>query len=278
LCDAATKAAKGTADELWSIPNLRKIIASRCLSLHERWITWASKIEAAGGKPDFQKLLRFLYEQVAEWGSLFAENKTKVEEKKSESDHRVRNDKPIPKSSLGSEVKPKDPVGGPNTQRQWGPCDCCKTGNHRYADCTVFMSKTPQERLSFIRQSNRCRNCFSPRRMPIREKVYAIYTVWLAKVNITLFYMTLVKTKGHQPRRQQTCVLVQVIKIRKGLPIVAVKVTNPINGKTENTYAMLDGGSEFSIIDQSLAKRLGVKTNKEEMTVTTLEFTTKREQ
>jgi hypothetical protein len=80
LCDAATKVAKGTADELWWIPNLRKIIASGCPSLRERWITRASKIEAAGGKPDFQKLLHFLYEQVAEWGSLFAEKKTKVEE------------------------------------------------------------------------------------------------------------------------------------------------------------------------------------------------------
>ena len=57
-------------------------------------------------------------------------------------------------------------------------------------------------------------------------------------------------------------------------PIVAVKVTNCINGKTEKTYAMLDGGSEFSIIDQSLAKKLGVETTKEEMTVTTLEYTT----
>jgi hypothetical protein len=37
---------------------------------------------------------------------------------------------------------------------------------------------------------------------------------------------------------------------------------------------MLDGGSEFSIIDQSLAKKLGVETRKEGMTVTTLDSTT----
>jgi hypothetical protein len=60
-------------------------------------------------------------------------------------------------------------------------------------------------------------------------------------------------------------------------PIVAVKVTNPTNGKVEKTYAMLDGGSEFSIIDQSLAKSLGVETAKELMTITTLNSTTQKD-
>jgi hypothetical protein len=145
LCDATTKAPKGGADELWSIPNLRKIIASRCPSLRGRWITWASKIEAAGGKPDFQQLLCFLYEQVAEWGSLFSKKKTKVEERKNKPDHRARNDKPIPKSSLGTEVKPKAPEKGPNAEKTYGPCDCCKAGNHRYIECPIFKSKSPQE-------------------------------------------------------------------------------------------------------------------------------------
>jgi hypothetical protein len=58
---------------------------------------------------------------------------------------------------------------------------------------------------------------------------------------------------------------------------VAVEVTNPMNGKTEKTYAMLDGGSEFSIIDQSLAKKLDLETDVEEMTVTTLESTVHKE-
>jgi hypothetical protein len=37
-----------------------------------KWITRASKIERAGGKSYFCKLLDFLDEQVTEWGSLFA--------------------------------------------------------------------------------------------------------------------------------------------------------------------------------------------------------------
>ena len=60
-------------------------------------------------------------------------------------------------------------------------------------------------------------------------------------------------------------------------PVVAVQIMNPMNGKTEKTYAMLDGGSEFSIVDQSLARKLGLETTKEEMTVTTLESTIEKE-
>jgi hypothetical protein len=44
-------------------------------------------------------------------------------------------------------------------------------------------------------------------------------------------------------------------KVINTRPIAAIELTNPLNGKTEKTYAMLNGGSEFSIIDQSLAKK-----------------------
>ena len=60
-------------------------------------------------------------------------------------------------------------------------------------------------------------------------------------------------------------------------PVVAVEVTNPMNEKVVRTYAMLHGGSEFSIMDQALAGKLGIETMKEEMTVTTLESTIKKE-
>jgi hypothetical protein len=60
-------------------------------------------------------------------------------------------------------------------------------------------------------------------------------------------------------------------------PVVAVQIMNPMNGKTEKNYAMLDGGYEFSIMDQSLACKLGLETNKEEMMVTTLESTIEKE-
>jgi hypothetical protein len=60
-------------------------------------------------------------------------------------------------------------------------------------------------------------------------------------------------------------------------PVVAVQIVNPMNGKTEKIYAMLDGGSEFSIMDQSFARKLGLETTKEEITVTTLESTIEKE-
>jgi hypothetical protein len=87
LCNAATKAADGTADELWSLPNLRKKVESRCPSLHQKWITQAGKLQRAGKKPDFHWLLDFHNEQVFDWGSIFAKKTLPVkEEKKSRPD------------------------------------------------------------------------------------------------------------------------------------------------------------------------------------------------
>jgi hypothetical protein len=49
-----------------------------------------------------------------------------------------------------------------------------------------------------------------------------------------------------------------------------------VNGK-KKTNAMLDGGSEISIIDQSLAKKLGVRMAKEQLKVTKLESSIHKE-
>jgi hypothetical protein len=65
--------------------------------------------------------------------------------------------------------------------------------------------------------------------------------------------------------------------VTNACPIVTVELTNSVNGRSIRSYAMLDGGYEFSIIDQSFATKLGVETTKEEMTVTTLESTVHKE-
>jgi hypothetical protein len=91
--------------------------------------------------------------------------------------------------------------------------------------------------------------------------------------------MPVSKEKG--PLENAGMCLISGSKVKKGVstcPIVALQVTNPANGKVEKNYAMLDGGAEFAIIDHSLAQRLGVRTDKEKITVTTLESTVNKKQ
>jgi hypothetical protein len=181
---------------------------------------------------------------------------------------------------LAAQATPQAAAGGPNPQRKWGPCDCCKTGNHAYLECPIFKSKTPQERLSFISQSGRCPNCFSP-----KHKKHKCLNENRCSICKGSHHSTL-----HFPMQNQTQVpkekgslenagmcLNSGSKEKKSIstcPIVALHVTNPANGKVEKTYAMLD---EFSIIDKSLAPRLGVRTDKEKITVTTLASTVCKE-
>jgi hypothetical protein len=288
LCDAATKAAKGTADELWSIPNLRRILASRCPSLHGKWITRASSIERAGGKPDFGKFLVFLDEQVAEWGSLFAEKKSKPG-RPFKPDHNTGYNKPVPKDSWAAEVKPQAQAGSPSSPWKFGPCDCCNTGNHGYIECPIFKSKMPQERILFISKVQKCTNCFGQRHTNRKcgtkgkcricqgphHSMLHVPPVSVQNQNQTL------APKEKEPLENAGMCLSPGTKERRKVmntcPIVAVELKNPLNGETEKTYVMLDSGSEFSIIDQSLARKLDVDTTKEELTVTTLESTIHKE-
>ena len=55
------------------------------------------------------------------------------------------------------------------------------------------------------------------------------------------------------------------------LPIVRVKVTNPGNGRTITTHALLDNGSTNSFCTERLMAELGVEGMVEELTLTTLE-------
>ena len=168
LCNAATKASKGTAEDLWSINNLRRIIGKRCPSLQDSWTKRACKIESAGRKANFDPLLGFLKEQAREWGSTFARNafsdqdqRKPKPERSYKPDFKGKYDKPLPKSSLGTEGNP--PMPNPSSQAKTGTsiCDCCKKGNHMLVQCPIFRSKAPMERYTHIIASKRCINCFS---------------------------------------------------------------------------------------------------------------------
>ena len=54
-------------------------------------------------------------------------------------------------------------------------------------------------------------------------------------------------------------------------PIVAVRVNNSNNGKSEIVYALLDSGSDMDVISEGLVERLQIKPTWTELTLVTLD-------
>ena len=56
-------------------------------------------------------------------------------------------------------------------------------------------------------------------------------------------------------------------------PIVAVTITNPVSGKSERIYALIDSGADRDYLSTDLGERLGLITREEWMSITTVKDT-----
>ena len=59
-------------------------------------------------------------------------------------------------------------------------------------------------------------------------------------------------------------------------PIVAVRVVNPVNGKREEVYALLDSGADRDYLSDRVAKAIGLATKKRNVNLVTVEESTRR--
>ena len=66
LSDAAAKAAKGKADDVWTPKKMRRAIDRRCPFLQERWITEDYRVVWEGGKVTIDHFIAFLTYQASE--------------------------------------------------------------------------------------------------------------------------------------------------------------------------------------------------------------------
>ena len=56
-------------------------------------------------------------------------------------------------------------------------------------------------------------------------------------------------------------------------PIVAVTITNPVSGRSERIYALIDSGADRDYLSTDLGERLGLITKEEWMSITTVKDT-----
>ena len=54
---------------------------------------------------------------------------------------------------------------------------------------------------------------------------------------------------------------------------MAATITNPVSGKTERIYALIDSGADRDYLSTDLGERLGLITKEEWMTITTVKDT-----
>ena len=60
-------------------------------------------------------------------------------------------------------------------------------------------------------------------------------------------------------------------------PIVAVRVINPVNGRREEVYALLDSGADRDYLSERVADTIGLSTRKRRVNLVTVEEASRKE-
>ena len=160
-------------------------------------------------------------------------------------------------------------------QNQIKKCVCCGNSHNLY-QCDTYKSKTNSKKLEFVKLKELCFNCLqsshSVKTCPSKRHCF---TEGCQKRHHTSLHDSL---KGKPPVKSKHDEIPKLVDstvgVMKGnrhvyLQIVPVKVTNRLNHKSSYTYALLDGGSQCTIIKKSLCMKLGLNGRLEQLNVGT---------
>ena len=144
-------------------------------------------------------------------------------------------------------------------------CPCCNE-NHFLFKCEVFKTKSDREKLGLVKSKKLCFNFLGNghgvKDCPSKRKCF---TTGCNKRHHTIIHQALKDKRSENPSQRPSnsdnlsTGQINVMKNNRSvyLQVVPVKVSNP-NGNSIQTYALLDSGSQCTIITKGLCQSLGL--------------------
>ncbi|XP_058811174.1 uncharacterized protein LOC131676064 [Topomyia yanbarensis] len=163
--------------------------------------------------------------------------------------------------SSGPTVSPIAPIPPPIVKKQGKPCATCEREGHRVADCRQFKSFSIDERWKFVNQKGLCRTCLNSHgKWPCkswqgcgiescRQKHHTLLhsDSTVPSVNVSASHLTQVNN------------LFPMFRI---LPVVLYG-----RSRKEVVFAFVDEGSSITLLEETLADRLGLSGPVEPLTL-----------
>ena len=151
------------------------------------------------------------------------------------------------------EPEPTSKKKSPRTQA----CHFCEKNDHRILKCPAFKKETPEGRIQQVSSKRLCFGCLNAGHgfRDCISKKQCIVT-GCDKTHHPMLHIT---NKTPAPNHVKVAELEDVLHIsgQVAYQILPVSLRGP-EGEV-NTYAMLDPGSAFTIIDEALSKELGLE-------------------
>ena len=171
---------------------------------------------------------------------------------------------------LASKSLPQGPLYRHETENRfeatWRHQPCLECGlQHPLVDCSAFLKRTPVERVELLRRYNICFSCLRPDHMAKRCKARKPCTVpGCDKTHHPLIHVSTADEKldlkiSNCVVRARTPVCLRCIPVRLQGPKGIV-----------STYALIDNGSDATLLKSDLAERLGLSCDPCELNISTV--------
>ena len=254
----------GFTAEIDNSENLKKIVARLPSYLKSKWVEKAYRINEQGRSVSFKDLSEFVLERANIENSMYGQ------EYANEVKQRAQN-KPQQSRGTGNRPNFNRNVGTAFTTaggREY-PCRCCGGKCTRVYDCDKFKSQSLDLRKEFVKKNGLCRNCFIPKHM-VRDcrkasmcevtgcgrKHHTLLHEWIA-VSDDQSRSRIDNSNGSAQSMNATVTSTCGVKDKVYLRILPVIVTN--GPRCVETYALLDNGSDVSLVDDRLVQMLGIR-------------------
>ena len=254
-------------DRLCDIDNqetLRRLTRKLPDSMRRRWVKRVNDIlEHECRNPLFVDLKKFVNEHCKIYNNAFGRDLLLKQRSADRPKERMHN---IAANEKGASSQGNDDRGKAKK------LSCYKCSQpHRIHECTEFLSMKFEDKRKFLKEVNRCQNCFMKHFGRCKhaskctgekcqfDQVYPHHEIMCAKANSTVKGED-EKTKDVNDKKEQNAEYHKVghIKNRGGMALKTVRVKVPkANGDMVETYALLDDGSTTSFIENDLYDRLG---------------------
>ena len=285
-----TLRAIGYLEEINTADSLRRIVERLPFHLKGKWLTRSRKIRQAGGKPRINHLSEFVRECAEEANDPVFGSILESQKKDKGIVHQTRPRAATPKViTLATHVESGSNSAPKGTRpKNTEACPSCG-GDHEMQDCKVFKSMPHPDRMDILRKHKMCHNCFKQGHFAVgcaakpactmegckRKHQTIIHSTpeqrdaspkdETAKPNDQNIHCNVIGAGGEPSQPSSTS------NGRVLLQIVPVKVKGRGQEKEVRTYALLDSGSDVTLCDEDLVKRLGVSGIERSFLMTTQE-------
>ncbi|XP_045209072.2 uncharacterized protein LOC123560989 [Mercenaria mercenaria] len=265
----------GFRSDVNNTENLRKIVGRLPVHIRSKWVERASSLIEQGVEPNFDHLLTFVKERSSVANTMYGYDLANESNKHIKILPRKSHDNPSQRNkvvtlSTGSDKRNSGKSLPENTPRARLSCIYCKKA-HKLRECQEFRLIDIDSKLRVIREHEMCENCMNFKHTAQNCRKISLCEVsgCTGKHN-TMFH----RDSGHNREYENgQDKYVAASESRSQPNQVSLRIVPVVVGTESSqveTYALLDEGSDVTLCNDSLIKRLGVEGKPCKFTLTTV--------